>query len=122
MHCVDSVCNLTEEWVYESRRLLKQIEDIMSKKDLDRLEMVRLVTLCLIATERSVRGWLAWVRNPTLMAKFSLDELMDIGKKLSSYAKEFLEYDIATTEKTAEKFPKTIDQQSPEQSGREIYI
>ena len=119
---IDLVYNLGEEWIYESQRLLKQIEELMAKKDLDRLDMVRLVTLCLIATERSVRGWLAWVRNPTLMAKFSLDELTDIGKRLGSYSKDFLEYDIKMTEKTVEKFPKEAMQQGPEQTGRELYI
>ena len=118
---IDLVYNLGEEWIYESQRLLKQIEELMAKKDLDRLDMVRLVTLCLIATERSVRGWLAWVRNPTLMAKFSLDELTDIGKRLGGYSKDFLEYDIKMTEKTIDKFPREAMQPSPEQ-GRELYI
>ena len=112
---------MSEEWIYESGKLLKQLEELTSKKDIDRLDMVRLVTLSLIATERSIRGWLTWVRNPTLMAKFSLEELTEVGTKLSDYAKEFLEYDIATTEKTAEKFPKSIEQPD-EGPGRELYI
>jgi len=53
-------------------------------------------------------GWIEWVRNPEIMANFTIEELKEMSENLCKFAESFLEYDIKITERTTMKAQKII--------------
>ncbi len=116
---------LSERWVTESEELLRRMEALSSKEKRDRLEVINSILLSLNVLERSLGGWKFWVRNLSLMAHFSLEELAEIEETLEKHVKPFIEYDIAVTERWKDKFPR-VKVPNPKRRGdnetRGIYI
>jgi|Deesub1362B_J571_1020462.scaffolds.fasta_scaffold00009_62 hypothetical protein len=78
------------------------MDELKASGELDRLELVRSLYFSLQVMQRSLAGWLQWVSNPEIMAKFSLEELKEMNEKIRTQAKTFLEYDVEITEKGSE--------------------
>jgi len=110
------------KWAQDCERILRKIKSAKVKGK-DRLDMVRTISFTLFALQRSVTGWMEWVDNPDIMAKFSLEELKEINKNLAELVCAFVEYDAKITGQTEmelgkrenkiTKKPSTDNTQSP---------
>jgi len=87
---------IMSEWVQESKKLLEKIK-VDEAKDRDRLDLVNSTLFLLGALQRSMLGWLDWFNKANVMAMFSQEELKKINKKLSEFARSFIEYDLEVT-------------------------
>ncbi len=87
---------MSERWVHDCERILDQIKKLEDLKG-DRLEMVRTIRFAIYALQRSVSGWMEWINNPEVMARFSLEELKEIGRNLTKITQSFIEYDCKVT-------------------------
>ncbi len=87
-----------DRWVSESKRVLKKLME--HSQDGDRLNLMQSMLFSLQAMHRSLLGWLQWVGNPNIMAKFSAEELGEMNAILKEQTKSFLEFDIKVTEKS----------------------
>jgi len=94
---------LGERWIRDSKKLLRQIEELETIEDRDRLELVRSTRFMLGVLERSLVGWMQWVVNPDIMAKFSQEELKEINSNISKFVRSFVEYDLKITKLGAQK-------------------
>ena len=98
---------LSERWVRRSEGLLKAINEVAVKEDKDRLELLTAMVLSLNALNRSVQGWMSWIRNLPFMAKFTEDELTQIETGLRTSTIAFIEHDIEVTKRHGAKIPQT---------------
>jgi hypothetical protein len=94
---------MSEGWVETCERILEQIQNLTSKKDKDRLELIQSMRFSLYALHRSILGWLNWVNNPDIMVSFKHEELEEMNKRLAGFIEEFVKYDMEVTEKGASK-------------------
>lgn len=92
-----------ERWIRDSKKILKQIEELEKIEGRDRLELVRSTRFMLGVLERSLIGWMQWVVNPDIMAKFSQEELKGISSNISKFVRLFIEYDLEITKLGAQK-------------------
>ena len=97
---------MSERWIKESEQMLKLMKEQASKKERDRLEVINSILISLNALERSVIGWRSWIRNLSIMSKFSLEEMKGIDATLHKQAETIIEYDIESTKKLKNKFPR----------------
>jgi len=98
---------LSERWIHTLETLLDQIKHLEEVKERDRLELVRSLRFVLSVLQRSVLGWLGWVENPEVVARFTQEELEKMDKKLSGFTRSFIKYDIEATKLGAKKGLKT---------------
>lgn len=96
---------VTGKWTQDCERILKKIKSAKGEGK-DRLDMVRTISFTLFALQRSVTGWMEWVDNPDIMAKFSLEELKEINKNLAELVCAFVEYDAKITGQTEMELAK----------------
>jgi hypothetical protein len=82
------------------------MEELTTKKERDRLEVINSILFTLNSLERSIHGWRSWIRNLSIMSKFSIDELKEIDEALHKQAKNIIKYDLEATKKWKDKFPK----------------
>jgi hypothetical protein len=94
---------LSERWIQSSEKILERIRKLEKAKDRDRLELVRSTWFMLGALQRSLVGWLQWVKNPEIMVKFSKEELEEINSNISKIVRAFIEYDLKVTKQGAKK-------------------
>jgi hypothetical protein len=47
----------------------------------------------LYTLQRSVSGWMKWINNQDVMARFSLEELKTMSRDLTKLTQTFIEYD-----------------------------
>jgi len=94
---------LSERWIRLSEKTLDQIKRLEEAKERDRLELVSSILFLLSALQNSVFGWLQWANNPSIMARFTQEDLEKMNKKLSEFTRSFIEYDIEATKLGAEK-------------------
>jgi len=113
---------LSERWIKESEGLLKLMKELTSKKERDRLEVINSMLLSLNALERSVRGWRTWIRNLSIMSKFSLEELKGIDATLQKQAETIVEYDMESTERWTDKFPQMRIPPRTRERERGLYV
>ena len=92
-----------ERWVKSSERILEQIRRIEEAEGRDRLDCVRDIRFLLSALQRSLIGWIQWVNNPDVMARFTREELESIARRFSEFTRPFIEYDIEATKAGIEK-------------------
>ena len=78
---------MSERWIRSSKKILERIEKFEKAKDRDRLELVRSTWFMLGALQRSLVGWLQWVKNPEMMVKFSKEELEEINSNIAKFAR-----------------------------------
>jgi len=97
------VNTLGETGVQTCERLLERLRRLSEKKDKDRLDIVQSMRFALYALQRSLLGWVNWVNNPDIMASFSLQELEEMNKKITSFVEDFLKYDVEITQIGARK-------------------
>ncbi len=105
---------MSERWVLNCKRMIDQIKKFLGEEDKDRLELVRAMDFSLNAIYRSWAGWMEWVRNPEIMAEFTMEELKEMSEYLCKFAESFLEYDIKITEKTTTKAQKRAEKKEPD--------
>lgn len=96
---------MSERWIKECERLLKGMKESTSKKDRDRLEIINSILFTLNALERSVIGWKSWIRNLSIMSRFTVEELEEIDEALRKQVETVIEYDIEATKRWKDKFP-----------------
>ena len=94
---------MSERWIQSSEKILERIRKLEKAKDRDRLELVRSTWFMLGALQRSLVGWLQWVKNPEIMVKFSKEELEEINSNISKIVRAFIEYDLKVTKQGAKK-------------------
>lgn len=92
-----------ERWIEDSERILERIRRIEEARDRDRLDYVRDIRFLLSALHRSLVGWIQWVNNPDVMARFTREELESIARRISEFTRSFIEYDIEATKAGIEK-------------------
>jgi len=90
-----------KEWI---KKVEKEIIDISSNKPNDRLDYNDSIYKCNIAIGASLNGWSEWLENPSIMNKFTQDELSEIHEEFKKIALLFLSYDIKWTKKLSKKF------------------
>ena len=96
---------MSERWIKECEQVLEGMRKVTSKKDRDRLEHITAMLFIINALERSLNGWKMWVRNLSMMSRFTLEELEEIEKALHKQAESIIKYDIEATKKWKGKFP-----------------
>jgi len=94
---------LSERWISILETLLDQIKHLEEVKERDRLELVKSLRFVLNVLQRSVLGWLGWVENLEVAARFTQEELEKMDKKLSEFTRSFVKYDIEATKLAAKK-------------------
>lgn len=94
---------MSDRWIQSSKKMLDQMKKLEEAEDKDRLDHVRSIRFMLGALHRSLLGWMQWVNNPDVMSKFTKGDLDEMDKKLSEFARSFIEYDSQVTKKGAEK-------------------
>ena len=99
---------MSERWIQVSEKILDQIKRLEEAKERDRLEYVRAIRFMLSALQRSLLGWMQWVNNPDIMTRFTQEDLESINKKLSDFARSFIEYDLEATKLGAQRGLKAI--------------
>jgi hypothetical protein len=99
---------LSERWIQVSEKILSQLKRLEEAKEKDRLEYVRSIRFMLSALQRSLLGWMQWVNNPDIMTRFTQEDLESINKKLSDFARSFIEYDLEATKLGAQRGLKAI--------------
>jgi hypothetical protein len=104
---------LSERWIKESTQLLEKMKDLTSKEKRDRLEIINSLLFSLNILDRSVHGWRNWIRNLSLMAQFTVEDLIEIEKALHKQIQYFLEYDIETTKRWKDKMPARVSRRRP---------
>ena len=88
---------LSERWIQISERILEQIRRLEDAEDKDRLEWVRSIRFLLSALQNSLLGWVQWANNQNVMTRFTQEDLEKMSKKLSSFTRAFIEYDLEAT-------------------------
>lgn len=99
---------MSERWIQVSEKILSQLKRLEEAKEKDRLEYVRSIRFMLSALQRSLLGWMQWVNNPDIMTRFTQEDLESINKKLSDFARSFIEYDLEATKLGAQRGLKAI--------------
>ena len=94
---------MSDRWFQISKSILDRIEKLEKSGKKDRLEHVRSMRFVLNALQRSLLGWMQWVNNPDVMARFTEEELEEMDKKLTEFTRSFIEYDMKVTKKGEEK-------------------
>ena len=92
--------------IQSSEKILDRIKELEGFKKKDRLDHVRFTCFMIGVLHRSLLGWIQWVNNTNVMARFSAEELEEINKNLSKFTRSFIEYDLEVTKKGAEKGSK----------------
>jgi hypothetical protein len=100
------VIELTERWINQSERLLKELDKLASTRTTDRLEPVTSMIHALNTLSRSVQGWRSWIQSISHMSKFTEDELREMKKGLIKQTRDFIKYDLEVTKKHKLKLPK----------------
>ena len=54
---------MSEQWITQSERVLKAMEQSLQHKGKDRLEAITAILRVLNAVDRSLHGWRRWVQN-----------------------------------------------------------
>jgi hypothetical protein len=90
-------------WADERAKILA---DLKKLEPTDRLSVYSGLIKFNSALFESVRGWDSWLRNPTFMESFSLDELNEIFNGFKDVTLRFLEEDIRWTGKKELSPPK----------------
>lgn len=86
-----------DKWIAGCRRILKDLKERASRKDRDRLDLVKSIRYSMRALNRSLMGWWQWVNSPEMMANFTREELEDMDRTLNNHVTSFIEYDIKVT-------------------------
>ena len=94
---------MSERWIQSSKKILERIKKLEKAKERDRLELVRSTWFMLGALQRSLVGWLQWVKNPEIMVKFTEEELEEMNSTIAKFARSFIEYDLEVTEQGTKK-------------------
>ena len=113
------------KWVDDCQKILKEIKKSEKVEGQDRLDMVRTIRFTILALQRSVTGWMQWADNPDVMGQFSLDELVEINKKLADLVCAFVDYDAEITGSQEKKMEKRIKKEiirKPEQREDIFYV
>jgi len=84
----------------------KVLADLKKLEPTDRLSVYSSLIKFNSALFESVRGWDSWLRNPTFMESFSLEELNQIFSGFKETTLKFLEEDIRWTGKKEQSPPK----------------
>ena len=103
----DLAVPVSEQWITQSERVLKAMEQSLQNKDKDRLEAITAILHVLNAVDRSLHGWRRWVQNLGFMAEFSAEELRQMEEGLTKVGQAFIEYDLDVTNRYQEKIPQT---------------
>jgi len=86
-----------EKWIAGCEEVLKRLDDFTSKKDRDRLDMLKSIRYSIQALQRSLMGWWQWATSPEMMANFRPEELQEIDRTLMEFVRSFIEYDMKMT-------------------------
>lgn len=113
---------MAEKWIQVLETVLNQIKNLERTEKRDRLELVRCMRILLGALERSLVGWKQWINNPDIMVKFSQDDLRNMNKRLSEFARSFIEFDIEATRLGAERGLKARRKAEKKRERPEAYV
>ena len=115
---------MSEVWIKASEKLLSHIKRLEEVKERDRLELVRSLRFVLSALQRSLLGWIQWVNNPDIMARFTKEDLEEMNKKLSDFTRSFIKYDLEATKLGAQKGLRTKKKvkQKKEERAESFYV
>jgi hypothetical protein len=95
---------MSGRWIQDCKRILAQIRELEKIEGQDRLDVVRRIRFILYALQRSVSGWMEWINNPDVMARFSLEELKAMDRDLTKLTQAFIEYDCEITSRAQRSF------------------
>ena len=82
------------------------MEQLTSKQDRDRLELINSMLFALHALNQSVHGWQKWIQSLNFMSKFSVNELQEMEAGLVTTVRSFIEYDLDVTKRHENKIPQ----------------
>jgi hypothetical protein len=94
---------LSERWIRSSKKILERIERLERAEDRDRLGLVKPTWFMLGVLQRSLVGWLQWVKNPEIMVKFTKEMLEGVNSNIAKFTRSFIEYDLEVTEQGTKK-------------------
>lgn len=113
---------MSKTWIQVSEKILSQLKNSEATKKKDRLEYVRTIRFTLSALQRSLLGWIQWVNNPDIMTRFTQEDLESIDKKLSDFARTFIEYDLETTKLGSQRGLKAIKKIKKKERADTFYV
>jgi hypothetical protein len=105
-HSQYSSIKLSDQWIHQNEIILKTMDQLTSKQDRDRLELINSMLFTLHALNQSVHGWQTWIQNLNFMSKFSVNELQEMEAGLVSTVRTFIEYDLDVTKRHESKIPQ----------------
>jgi hypothetical protein len=112
---------LSERWIRSSKKILERIKKLEKAEERDRLELVRSTWFMLGALQRSLVGWLQWVKNPEIMVKFTKEELEEINSNITKFTRTFIEYDLEVTKQGTKKGLKA-EKKKPKEKAEPHYV
>lgn len=83
-----------EKWIKETKKSKEEIKKLKKK---DRLETAASLVKLHNAISASLKGWAAWLTNPTVLDQLTEEELLETFKVFQKLALEFLDLDIKMT-------------------------
>ncbi len=83
----------------------KALDEIKKLEPDDRLGLYASLIRMNSALFESVRGWDAWLRNPSFISTFTQEELVEIFKQFKHVCTQFLEEDVKWTGKKEKNLP-----------------
>jgi len=109
---------MSKRWVQGCERILEQIKTLEATKDRDRLALVHSIRFGLGALWNSLSGWMQWINNPGITAKFNQKELEEMNQTIIEFVKSFIDYDIKITKMGIQKGLKERAQRAPSEERR----
>ena len=94
---------MSDQLMRQIEIILKTMEQLTSKQDRDRLELINSMLFALHALNQSVHGWQKWIQSLNFMSKFSVNELHEMEAGLVSTVRSFIEYDLDVTKRHENK-------------------
>lgn len=83
-----------DPWVKVTDQILKTLTKMRSTPVKDKLDAFCRIRACLIATHRSLDGWMQWVHNPDIFHfGFSEEELYSLFSELVDISERILKLD-----------------------------
>jgi hypothetical protein len=109
---------MNRKWI---RRVKEHIREIDNLDPEDRLELVSAISRCNYTIAGSVNGWAKWISDPSIMSKFTEENLRTILDEFKKVALPLLKNDIKWTEYLLEKM-NISDDTDPTRHSRGVYI
>lgn len=99
-----------KQWVKDLEKTKKSIKKLTTD---DRLKTCASIAKLHTAILASMQGWLAWLKNPTVLDQLSEEELKETFEVFKKLALEFMDLDLKMSKSVLAKRPKKVKVKTP---------